>query len=619
MRTLYVSVGIPNAVAFAYSNPIRTGNLVALGLALALALVGGWIASDALLLRRVRSLVDATQGLSGGDLSARATSDPSRNDELSRLGRAFNEMAAALESREQAILEKNDALLALERRFRAVIENGTDGIVLLEADRTFAYVSPSTTRVLGYASDELLGQDALGLTHGDDRDRAADQFAELLRAPGDVVATEVRVRHRDGSVRWVESIASNLLSEPSVRAIVCNFRDVTDRKHAEQELEESRARLAGIVGSAMDAIITIDADHRIVLFNDAAERLFGCPVTEACGSSIDRFIPPRLREKHRQAVRSFGETGATRRVMGALEALCAVRANGEEFPIEASISKVEVRGKRLFTVILRDVTERQRAEAALRDSEAALRRARDELEERVEQRTAELARVNEALVAGIAERRRAEEALRRLNRELEEQSKRLALTLHDEAGQFLTAAHIALAEAGRDAPPAAGTHLREVKGHLDRIEEQLRRLAHELRPRVLDDLGLLPALEFLAEGVARRHGLSITVDGHLRGRLPALVETTLYRLTQEALTNVARHAEASHVRIRLEDGPSALCYAIVDDGVGFDASSVLATKGGRGLGLVGIQDRVTVLGGTLRIDSGSERGTEVAITIPLET
>jgi PAS domain S-box-containing protein len=133
---------------------------------------------------------------------------------------------------------------------------------------------------------------------------------------------------------------------------------------AETALEESRARLEGIVGSAMDAIITIDEAQRVVLFNAAAEKMFGCPAADALGSAIERFIPARFRATHAQQVRGFGETGTTSRAMGTLGALSALRTSGEEFPIEASISKVEVRGRKLFTVILRDVTERSRADAA---------------------------------------------------------------------------------------------------------------------------------------------------------------------------------------------------------------------------------------------------------------
>jgi PAS domain S-box-containing protein len=139
--------------------------------------------------------------------------------------------------------------------------------------------------------------------------------------------------------------------------------DITESKDADEALRESKERLAGIVSSAMDAIITVDEDHRVVLFNEAAERMFGCPAAEALGQPLNRFIPERFRGAHTEHVRRFGETGGTSRAMGRLRALAALRADGAEFPIEAAISSIEVGGRRLYTVIHRDITERKQAEA----------------------------------------------------------------------------------------------------------------------------------------------------------------------------------------------------------------------------------------------------------------
>jgi PAS domain S-box-containing protein len=138
--------------------------------------------------------------------------------------------------------------------------------------------------------------------------------------------------------------------------------DVTERKRAEEELRVSQAQLTNMIGSAMDAIITIDANQRVMIFNAAAEKMFCCPAHEAIGHSIDRFIPERFHAAHRGHIRAFEETGVTDRSMGALGALFGFRADGHEFPIEASISQIEVKGEKLFTVILRDITERKRAE-----------------------------------------------------------------------------------------------------------------------------------------------------------------------------------------------------------------------------------------------------------------
>ncbi len=154
-------------------------------------------------------------------------------------------------------------------------------------------------------------------------------------------------------------------------------------RESRETLRQSEARLAGIIGSAMDAIISVDADQRIVLFNAAAENMFRCSTAEALGQPLDRFIPIRYRASHREHMRSFSATGVTARTMAALGALSGLRADGQEFPIEASISQGNVKGQKLFTVILRDITERQLAEAALK-------KANEELEQRVAERTSEL-------------------------------------------------------------------------------------------------------------------------------------------------------------------------------------------------------------------------------------
>lgn len=218
----------------------------------------------------------------------------------------------------------------------------------------------------------------------------------------------------------------------------------------------------------------------------------------------------------------------------------------------------------------------------------------------------------------ITERQRVETALRHLNETLEQESRRIAHALHDEAGQLLAAVDIALDEFARELPPPAQPHLEEVKALLDQIEAQLRHVSHELRPTVLDDLGLVPALEFLAEGVSTRTGLSITVEGPTTGRLPLAVETALYRTVQEALTNVTKHAQAKSVSVQVKRENRRLRCTIRDDGIGFDVSAVQARKGERGLGLIGIRERLDALGGRLQITSAPGRGTELAITVPLE-
>ena len=214
--------------------------------------------------------------------------------------------------------------------------------------------------------------------------------------------------------------------------------------------------------------------------------------------------------------------------------------------------------------------------------------------------------------------REANTALRRLNERLEEEAQRIAHALHDEAAQLLATVHVALAGLSGDLSPPAQRRLEEIRGLLDRVESELRRLSHELRPTMLDDLGLVPALQFLAEGVAKRTGVAVAVTGSTQGRLPSRVETTLYRIVQEALTNAARHAHATHVEVRIRREPQAIGCSVADDGVGFDAATVLAPAGRHGLGLAGIRERLDPIGGTLQVTSAPGAGTRLSVSVPLE-
>src|SRR5262249_54993029 len=206
---------------------------------------------------------------------------------------------------------------------------------------------------------EQLGFDWLQQLHPEDREPTIAAWNRTV-ATDEPFDIEQRVRRHDGVYRWFKARAVALRdSGGKVVKWFGSNTDIDDQKQAERSLLESKERLNGIVSSAMDAIITVDEEQRIILFNEAAERGVGCPAAEAIGHPLDRFIPERFRVMHNDASQRFAETGG----MGRLTALTALRADGAEFPIEASISKIEVGGRKLFTVILRDITERSQAEA----------------------------------------------------------------------------------------------------------------------------------------------------------------------------------------------------------------------------------------------------------------
>jgi len=212
--------------------------------------------------------------------------------------------------------------------------------------------------------------------------------------------------------------------------------------------------------------------------------------------------------------------------------------------------------------------------------------------------------------------REANTVLRLLNDMLEGQAKRIAYALHDEAGQLLAFVHLAVARAASDLPPEKVGELNAVQGMLNQVDERLRNLSHELRPPVLEDLGLSPALELLADGVSKRWGLEVTVKAALNHHVPATVETTVYRITQEALTNAAKHARATRAEVDLRQTPHKIVCSVRDDGIGFDDT---ARRRRSGLGLVEIKERVAALGGVLRVGPNKDRGTDLTVEIPLES
>jgi hypothetical protein len=215
------------------------------------------------------------------------------------------------------------------------------------------------------------------VVHPEDQRRVAEAVEEMITkaAPCDC---EYRIVRPDGAIRDVHSVAQPLTDEAGrVVKFVGTIRDMTEQKQAEEALHTSQAQMAGIIASAMDAIITVDAEQRVTLFNAAAEKMFRCSAAEALGQPLDRFVPERFRAAHREHIRAFGETQVTRRSMGALGDLWGARTDGEEFPIEASISQIEVEGQKFFTAILRDITKRKRAEERLIEQATLLDHAQD--------------------------------------------------------------------------------------------------------------------------------------------------------------------------------------------------------------------------------------------------
>src|SRR5690606_14532164 len=220
--------------------------------------------------------------------------------------------------------------------------NASDIITILDPEGVVRYQSPAITRVLGYAPDELVGENVLTYLPPEDVAPTAEALSRVTAQPGTSVTAEFRFRHKDGTWRDLEGVGTTLSPASPAEGVVVNSRDITERKAAERALRESEALKRGIVASALDCIISVDSDGRVVEFNPAAERTFGYRAEDVMGKPMAEFIvPPRLRAEHEAGMDRYRRTREAH-VLGQRVEVPAVRADGTEFPIELAIDAVRL-------------------------------------------------------------------------------------------------------------------------------------------------------------------------------------------------------------------------------------------------------------------------------------
>lgn len=255
-------------------------------------------------------------------------------------------------------------------RFRLLVDSIREyAVILLDADGHVTTWNVGATLTTGYATEEILGRH-VSVFYPEDGNRV-DTAGLQLRIAAETGRFEEecwRVR-RDGSRFWADVLLTALRRDDGTLAGYAQLtRDLSRRRQEENALRSTEARLAGIISSAMDAIISVNEDQRIVLFNRAAELMFRCRADDVVGRPLAQFIPPRYRPAHEAHIQSFGRTGVTSRSMSRPGTLTGLRADGVEFPIEATISQIEADGQKFFTVILRDVTQRVESEQRLQEA-----------------------------------------------------------------------------------------------------------------------------------------------------------------------------------------------------------------------------------------------------------
>jgi nitrogen fixation negative regulator NifL len=276
------------------------------------------------------------------------------------------------------VLDITDMKRAAEelRSHNAALEAAANSVVITDRDGVIQWVNPAFTALTGYTHEEAIGKNPRDLVKSGRQDQAFYKNLWDTILAGRAWSGEIVNRRKDASLYTEELTITPLRDERGeIAQFIAIKQDVTERKLEEAALRESQARLMGVVDSAMDGIITIDAEERILVFNAAAEEMFGCPAVEAIGQTVKRFIPERFRTAHHQHIRRFAQLRDTPRVVAGSLRKSGLRANGEQFPFEASISRTEVNGRMLFTIILRDITERVRSEEARAQLEAQLNQA----------------------------------------------------------------------------------------------------------------------------------------------------------------------------------------------------------------------------------------------------
>ncbi len=464
----------------------------------------------------------------------------------------------------------------------AIAETSDDAIVGHTLDPRIVYWNQGAARLYGYAPDEVIGQPSSMLMPPGHNELPA--VIERIRRGEHVPHYETRRKRKDGTVIDVSVAVSPVKTgDGELVGVSVAARDISGRKQADEAL----ARLAAIVDSSEDAIIGKTLDTTIVSWNRGAERIYGYTTAEAIGQPIGILLPPGSEDEVPAIMARIRRGEKVEHYETKRQ-----RKDGAIVDVSVAVSPIKTPDGNVIgaSAIARDITERKDAEAA----------------------QTRIARLEQSQVA-----RRL--LLERVFETQEQERRRIARELHDEAGQLMASVLVGLrALDDSHSIDEAKAQAQRLRGVVVKAMDEVGRLARGLHSSVLDDHGLGIALARYAAEYSRTHNIAVSLA--LNGSaidLPPAVQLAVLRIIQEALTNVARHAAASTISIRVARSATGLETTVADNGRGFDADAV-SLHSEVHLGLQSMRERAAILGGTVSVTSGAT-GTTISVHIPLES
>lgn len=460
------------------------------------------------------------------------------------------------------------------------IDSSNNGIVitgLADTDYAIIYVNEAFLRMTGYSKQDLLGHNCRFLQN-DDRDQPdLIELRAALQTHREAYAI-LRNYRKDGSLFWNEIYVSPIHDkQDKITHYVGVQNDVTHRIEMEDLLSKSEAKMRSIFNNVFDGMIIIDKGGVIESLNPSVERLFGYSAEELIGHNINQLMPEPDRSRHDSYLTNYLSSGKAK-IIGFGREVNGLRKDGSIFPMELGVSEFHVDQRHFFIGTVHDITERKQVEEALRDLSSHLETAR------------------------------------------EDERTRIAREVHDELGSILTALKMDLSWLNKQLP--ADLSLCHEKAavmnrHLDDAIQTVRKIIADLRPSILDHLGLLAAIDWKIDEFKKQTGMQcvLTVPAD-NIAMDESRDIAVFRIMQEALTNIALHSKATKVTLDVEIGENSLMMTITDNGCGMTKTQI--HKPGK-YGIMGMHERARHFGGEVTIVSNPGKGTTLVLNMPLRS